>query len=78
MGGFRGMGVDAEGRGLGGDGVTLDFDRQLPVPYRRAGRAVVARPSGRPLPHVYLSGARKLRGRRDGAQPQEQLHGSRF
>jgi murein DD-endopeptidase MepM/ murein hydrolase activator NlpD len=78
MGGFRGIGVDAEGRGLGGDGVTLDFDRQLPVPYRRAGRAVVARPSGRPLPHVYLSGARKLRGRRDGAQPQEQLHGSRF
>lgn len=61
----------------GGDGVNLAYDRQLPVPYRRAGKAVATRSSRRPLPHVYLGGARKLRPGKDAGQA-EFLHGSRF
>ncbi len=61
----------------GGDGVILAYDRQLPVPYRRAGTAVATRSSRRPLPHVYLGGARKLRPGKDAGQA-ELLHGSRF
>ncbi|MFO1172432.1 MAG: M23 family metallopeptidase [Hyphomicrobiaceae bacterium] len=54
----------------------MAYDRQLPVPYRRSGRAIATR-SGRPLPHVYLEGARKLKGRA-GLAPAEHLHGSRL
>lgn len=61
----------------GGDGVNLAYDRQLPVPYRRAGKAVATRSSKRPLPRVYLGGARKLRPGKDAGQA-EILHGSRF
>ena len=59
------------------DGVKLAYDRQLPVPYRRASSAVARRASGRPLPRVYLSGARKLRHERETVKP-ELLHGSRL
>lgn len=54
----------------------MAYDRQLPVPYRRTGRAVATR-TGRPLPHVYLEGARKLGGKAGLPQP-ERLHGSRL
>ena len=55
----------------------MAYDRQLPVPYRRASSAVARRASGRPLPRVYLSGARKLRHERETVKP-ELLHGSRL
>lgn len=64
------------GRAVEGTGVIVAYDRQLPVPYRRAGRAVATR-TGRPLPHVYLDGARKL-GSKTGLSQPERLHGSRL
>ena len=50
----------------------------MPVPYRQSGRIVATRASGRPLPHVYLAGARKLRPGKGAAGQAELLHGSRF